>query len=113
MLARGYLNRADLTAERFVPDPFSRQPGARLYRTGDLRRYLADGNLQFLVDGQPYGDAVPLYSNEATITAPQGSHTVTAEYLGGVNYAASLPANETSATLLVHSWATTTGVSSA
>jgi acyl carrier protein len=48
VLARGYLNRAELTAERFVPDPFSCQPGARLYRTGDLVRYLADGNLQFL-----------------------------------------------------------------
>ncbi|HLK58120.1 MAG TPA: amino acid adenylation domain-containing protein, partial [Chthonomonadaceae bacterium] len=47
-LARGYLNRADLTAEKFVPDPFSSEPGARLYRTGDLCRYLPDGNLEFL-----------------------------------------------------------------
>ena len=37
-LARGYLNRPELTAERFVPDPFSEEPGARLYRTGDLAR---------------------------------------------------------------------------
>ncbi|HET8841222.1 MAG TPA: amino acid adenylation domain-containing protein, partial [Ktedonobacteraceae bacterium] len=41
-LALGYLRRPELTAERFVPDPFSPQPGARLYRTGDLVRYLAD-----------------------------------------------------------------------
>ncbi len=46
-LARGYHARPELTAERFIPDPFSREPGARLYRTGDLARYLADGNIEF------------------------------------------------------------------
>lgn len=46
--ARGYLERADLTAERFLPDPFSGQAGARLYRTGDLGRYLVDGRLEFM-----------------------------------------------------------------
>ncbi|HEX6289611.1 MAG TPA: amino acid adenylation domain-containing protein [Herpetosiphonaceae bacterium] len=50
-VARGYLNRPDLTAERFVPDPFAQQPGARFYRTGDLARYHADGNLEFLGRG--------------------------------------------------------------
>lgn len=47
-LARGYLNRADLTAETFIPNPFSGKPGARLYKTGDLARYLPDGNIEFL-----------------------------------------------------------------
>ena len=47
-LARGYLKRADLSAEKFVPDPFSAHPGGRMYKTGDLVRYLADGNIEFL-----------------------------------------------------------------
>ena len=47
-LARGYLNRPELTAEKFIPDPFSSEPGARMYKTGDLARYLPDGNIEFL-----------------------------------------------------------------
>jgi amino acid adenylation domain-containing protein/FkbM family methyltransferase len=47
-VSRGYLNRAALTAEKFVPDPFSEEPGARLYATGDLARFMPDGNLEFL-----------------------------------------------------------------
>jgi amino acid adenylation domain-containing protein len=47
-LARGYLGRPDLTAERFVPDPLSAEPGARLYRTGDRARLRPDGEIEFL-----------------------------------------------------------------
>ena len=47
-LARGYFQRDELTAEKFVPDPFSAIPGARMYRTGDLARFRTDGNVEFL-----------------------------------------------------------------
>jgi amino acid adenylation domain-containing protein/FkbM family methyltransferase len=47
-LARGYFNRPDLTAEKFVSDPFSSEPGARMYRTGDLARYCVGGEIEFL-----------------------------------------------------------------
>jgi amino acid adenylation domain-containing protein len=47
-LARGYLDRPDTTAERFVPNPFGDKPGARLYRTGDLSRNLPNGGIEFL-----------------------------------------------------------------
>jgi amino acid adenylation domain-containing protein/thioester reductase-like protein len=53
-VARGYLNQPELTAERFIKNPFSCEPNARLYKTGDLARYLSDGNIEFLgrIDNQ-------------------------------------------------------------
>ena len=53
-LARGYLSRPELTAQKFVPDPFSRKPAARMYRTGDRVRFLSDGTIDFLgrIDNQ-------------------------------------------------------------
>jgi thioesterase domain-containing protein/acyl carrier protein len=53
-LSRGYLHHPELTAEKFIPNPFSLQPGSRLYRTGDLAGYRGDGRIEFLgrVDGQ-------------------------------------------------------------
>jgi amino acid adenylation domain-containing protein len=47
-LARGYLNRPELTAEKFIPNPFHNQRNARLYRTGDMARYRGDGKIEFL-----------------------------------------------------------------
>jgi len=53
-LSRGYFRRPGSTAEKFIPDPFSQEPGARMYKTGDLARFLPDGNIVFLgrVDDQ-------------------------------------------------------------
>jgi amino acid adenylation domain-containing protein len=53
-LARGYLNRPEITAERFVADPFAGNSAARMYKTGDLARFLPDGNIEFLgrIDNQ-------------------------------------------------------------
>jgi amino acid adenylation domain-containing protein len=46
-LAEGYLNRPDLTAEKFIPHPFAKNPGERIYRTGDIVRFLASGDIEF------------------------------------------------------------------
>lgn len=79
-LARGYLYRSPLTAERFIPDPFGKVPGARLYRTGDLVRYLPDGQIEFLgrVDQQVKmrGFRIELGEIEATLQAHPAVGTV-------------------------------------
>ncbi len=75
-LAQGYLSRPDLTAERFVPDPFSSEPGARLYRSGDLARRLPDGDLEYLgrIDHQVKlrGFRIELGEIEAALAARPG-----------------------------------------
>jgi amino acid adenylation domain-containing protein len=75
-LARCYLNRPELTAEKFVPDPFSGEPGARLYRTGDLARFRPDGEMLFLgrVDHQVKlrGFRIELGEIEATLRLHPG-----------------------------------------
>ena len=71
-LARGYLNRLELTTEKFIPNPFSQDPNSRLYKTGDLARYLPDGNIEYLgrIDHQVKvrGYRIELGEIEATLS---------------------------------------------
>jgi amino acid adenylation domain-containing protein len=81
-LARGYLNRPDLTAARFVRDPFSDEPGARLYKSGDIARYLSNGSLEFVgrADSQVKvrGHRIELGEIDARLSEHKGvAHTLT------------------------------------
>ena len=78
-LARGYLNRPDLTAERFLPDPFTATPGARLYRTGDLARYLPSGDLEYLGRADDQVKIRGFRIELAEIEAALGSHPAIAQ----------------------------------
>jgi amino acid adenylation domain-containing protein len=75
-LARGYVNRPELTRERFIPNPFGSEPGDRVYKTGDIACYLPDGTLQFLgrIDDQVKvaGVRVELGEIQATLAAHPG-----------------------------------------
>lgn len=79
-VGRGYLDRPELTAERFFSDPFSPDGSARIYRTGDRARYLSDGNIEFLgrLDDQVkiHGYRVELGEIERAIRAQQGVRDV-------------------------------------
>ncbi|MGD0906500.1 MAG: amino acid adenylation domain-containing protein [Candidatus Acidiferrales bacterium] len=75
-VARGYLNRPELTAEKFIADPFGREPSGKLYRTGDRARYLPDGNIEFCgrIDFQVkiHGHRVELGEIEAALRSQPG-----------------------------------------
>ena len=90
-VGRGYLNRPELTAERFVPDPFSAKPEARLYRTGDLARWLPTGDVEYLgrIDHQVKirGYRIELGEIEAVVCGHPGvsACVVVAQDFGGGN----------------------------
>ncbi len=73
-LARGYLNRPDLTAEKFIADPFGMEPGARMYKTADLARFLPDGNIEFLGRGDHQVKIRGLRIELGEIEAALGQH---------------------------------------
>jgi len=92
-LARGYLNSPELTAEKFIPNPFCSKPNARLYRTGDLGRYLPEGQIAFLgrIDDQIKIQGYRIEPNEIVAAlneyqAIQASAVVARERIGGDKY---------------------------
>ena len=108
-LARGYLQRPELTAEKFIPNPFG-TPGTRLYRTGDLARYLEDGNLQYLGRSDQQvkvrGYRIELGEIETTLrTHPTiRDVAVTARERKIVAYVVRSPEGETDSAKLAYDW---------
>ncbi len=78
-LGRGYLHAAGMTAEKFIPDPYSREPGGRLYRTGDLARRGADGELEFLGRGDGQVKVRGYRVEPGEVEAVLGGHAGVAE----------------------------------
>jgi non-ribosomal peptide synthetase component F len=74
VLSRGYINHPELTAEKFIPDPFSEEAGARLYKSGDLGRYLPDGNIEFFGRGDEQVKVRGFRIELGEIGAVLGSH---------------------------------------
>ncbi len=104
-VARGYLNRPELTNEKFIPDPFSKLPGAKLYKTGDLARYMPDGSIEYIgrIDFQVKirGQRVELGEIESRIDEYEGiAHNVVIVFENTpgnqilVTYYTGLPQNE-------------------
>jgi amino acid adenylation domain-containing protein len=75
-LAWGYLNRPELTNEKFIPNPFEKEEGSRLYKTGDLARYLPDGNIEYLgrIDNQAKIRGFRIELGEVEVALSQHSH---------------------------------------
>jgi amino acid adenylation domain-containing protein len=86
-VARGYLNQSAVTGEKFIPDPFSSEPGARMYKTGDLTRYRPDGRIEFLgrQDDQVKvrGFRIELGAIETVLAAHPGVRQAVAVAVGG------------------------------
>ncbi len=101
-VARGYLGRPEMTAERFIPDPFSVEGGMRLYRTGDVVRFLADGQIEYVGRSDEQvkvrGFRVELGEVEAALAAHSGvrgcAATVRGEGAGGKRLVAYVVADE-------------------
>jgi amino acid adenylation domain-containing protein len=78
-VSRGYINHPELTAEKFIPDPFSEEAGARLYKSGDLGRYLPDGNIEFFGRGDEQVKVRGFRIELGEIGAVLGSHPAVRE----------------------------------